>query len=180
MLISTLLNAAFHQFRKSLGLLVAGLVLLVSCLGVAPLANASPQTPLLAALFSFSGSRPSNLGIQGDGLVNCPSTPNCVSSFATDTAHSIAPLSFSGDPATAFSQLQAAIAATPNAKLVTTTTNYLYAEYTSALMGFVDDVEFYLDTTANVIHVRSASRLGESDLGVNRKRIDALRAGLAS
>ncbi len=178
MLNATLLNATFRRLRGSLGLFVAGLLVVVSCLGVVPPAIASPQPPLLAALFSFAGSRPTNLGIQANGLASCPSTPNCVSSFATDAAHSIAPLSFSGEPATAFNQLQAAIAATPNATLVTTSANYLYAEYTSALMGFVDDVEFYLDPSASVIHVRSASRLGESDLGVNRKRIDALRAGL--
>jgi uncharacterized protein (DUF1499 family) len=63
-------------------------------------------------------------------------------------------------------------------KIITETENYLYAEFTSALMGFVDDVEFLLDDSANVIHVRSASRLGQSDLGVNRKRIETIRAKL--
>jgi uncharacterized protein (DUF1499 family) len=59
--------------------------------------------------------------------------------------------------------------------IITETDNYLYAEFTSKLMGFVDDVEFLLDDSAKVIHVRSASRLGQSDLGVNRKRIEAIR-----
>ena len=56
--------------------------------------------------------------------------------------------------------------------------DYLYAEYSSALFGFVDDVEFYFPPETHIIHVRSASRLGHSDLGVNRKRIEAIRARL--
>ena len=64
----------------------------------------------------------------------------------------------------------------PRTKIVTENETYLYAEFASNLMGFVDDVEFYLDKTAGVIHVRSASRLGQSDLGVNRQRIEAIRA----
>jgi uncharacterized protein (DUF1499 family) len=63
-------------------------------------------------------------------------------------------------------------------KIITENKNYLYAEFTSAIMGFVDDVEFYLDEGAKVIHVRSASRLGQSDLGVNRKRIETIRTKL--
>ncbi|MEO1134470.1 MAG: DUF1499 domain-containing protein, partial [Cyanobacteria bacterium J06639_1] len=64
-------------------------------------------------------------------------------------------------------------------KVVERGDRYLYAEFTSKLMGFVDDVEFYADEAASVIHVRSASRLGKSDLGVNRKRIEAIRAQYA-
>jgi uncharacterized protein (DUF1499 family) len=64
------------------------------------------------------------------------------------------------------------------AKIITETENYLYAEFTSAFWGFVDDVEFLLDESAKVIHVRSASRLGTSDLGANRKRIETIRAKL--
>ncbi|HEY9647011.1 MAG TPA: DUF1499 domain-containing protein, partial [Chroococcidiopsis sp.] len=61
-------------------------------------------------------------------------------------------------------------------KIITATSDYLYAEFSSKLMGFVDDVEFYLSPADGVIHVRSASRLGQSDLGVNRKRIEDIRA----
>jgi uncharacterized protein (DUF1499 family) len=66
----------------------------------------------------------------------------------------------------------------PKTKIITETENYLYAEFTSALMGFVDDVEFLLDEEQKVIHVRSASRLGQSDLGVNRQRIETIRANI--
>ena len=68
----------------------------------------------------------------------------------------------------------------PRTQIITETDSYLYAEFTSKLMGFVDDVEFSLDPAAKVIQVRSASRLGESDLGVNRDRVQAIRAALAS
>jgi uncharacterized protein (DUF1499 family) len=63
-------------------------------------------------------------------------------------------------------------------QIITEDKNYLYAEFTSAIMGFVDDVEFYLDEDAKLIQVRSASRLGKSDLGVNRKRIETIRTKL--
>jgi uncharacterized protein (DUF1499 family) len=173
-----MLDRSLHRFHLPLGLLVSFVVLLASWLGGAPSASASPQVPVIAALFSFAGSRPTNLGFQADGFARCPSTPNCVSSLATDATHAIAPLSFSADPVRAFNQLKTTIASTPNATLITTDDDYLYAEYTSALMGFVDDVEFHLDPVAHVIHVRSASRLGESDLGVNRQRIETLQATL--
>jgi uncharacterized protein (DUF1499 family) len=129
-------------------------------------------------LFSFAGKRPTNLGVKDNKLAACPSSPNCVSSQSpdTDAEHYINPLSYQSEPATAMAHLKAAIATMERTKVITETENYLYAEFTSALMGFVDDVEFYLDPTAKVIHVRSASRLGQSDLGVNRKRIEAIRA----
>jgi uncharacterized protein (DUF1499 family) len=178
----------FPRFRAPVALLVSLLVLLATWLGggspvgaqplvTGPLATRSiVTTPVLAALFSFAGSRPANLGFQASGFAACPSTPNCVSSLATDADHAIAPLHFSTDPVTAFNHLKTTIKSAPNAAIITESDDYLYAEYTSALMGFVDDVEFHLDPAAQVIQVRSASRLGESDLGVNRKRIEALQA----
>ena len=72
------------------------------------------------------------------------------------------------------------IKAMPRAEILQQTEDYLYAEFTSQWMGFVDDVEFYLPDSPGVIHVRSASRLGESDLGVNRQRIEAIRNQLNS
>ncbi len=75
--------------------------------------------------------------------------------------------------------LRTIIEGTPNTRIVETRPDYLYAEYTSTLIGFVDDVEFYFPPNAKIIHVRSASRLGHSDLGVNRKRVESIRARLA-
>ena len=126
----------------------------------------------------FAGKRPSNLGVRDGKLAPCPSTPNCVCSQSEDAGHKIEPLTYKSTPEVAFTQLKQAIASQPRTKIITESPNYLYAEFTSAIMKFVDDVEFYLDEDAKVIHVRSASRLGQSDLGVNRKRIETIRAKL--
>lgn len=124
----------------------------------------------------FSGNRPTNLGVNNGKLAPCPNSPNCVSSQSTDTQHQIAPLTFTTNPQQAITNLKNIIQSLPRTKIITETEDYIYAEFKSALMGFVDDVEFYLDSQANIIHVRSASRLGQSDLGVNRQRIEAIRA----
>ena len=131
------------------------------------------------SLFSFSGSRPTNLGLTEGKLAACPSSPNCVSSQSQDAEHQIEALQYEGTPADAIAQLKTTIEALPRTTIIQTTDNYLYAEFTSALMGFVDDVEFYINPDQPVIEVRSASRLGESDLGVNRQRIEAIRSAIA-
>ena len=74
--------------------------------------------------------------------------------------------------------LKAIVESTPRTNIVEIRPDYLYAEYTSALLGFVDDVEFFFPPGGHLIHVRSASRLGYSDLGANRRRIEAIRARL--
>lgn len=139
--------------------------------------NTAIATPM--ALFSFSGTRPTNIGVTNGKLLACPASPNCVSSQDTDAEHKIAPLTYTGDPVKAMTDLKAVISSMPRTKIITAEGNYLYAEFSSALMGYVDDVEFYLNTDQGIIEVRSASRLGESDLGVNRDRVEAIRAQLA-
>jgi uncharacterized protein (DUF1499 family) len=124
----------------------------------------------------FAGKRPSNLGVRDGKLAACPNSPNCVSSQSTDAVHQIAPLTFNTTPEQAIANLKSIIQSLPRTTIITESQDYLYAEFKSALMGFVDDVEFYLDRNANVIQVRSASRLGQSDLGVNRKRIETIRS----
>lgn len=146
-------------------------------LSVSVVAQPLQSTPLLA-LFSFSGTRPANLGVEKGKLAECPSTPNCVNSQTADQSHTIAPLRYTSSPEKAFASLKQTIQAQPKTKIVAETETYLYAEFTSKLMGFVDDVEFYLDQPAGLIQVRSASRLGESDLGVNRQRVDSIRMAL--
>ena len=126
----------------------------------------------------FAGKRPDNLGVRNGKLTPCPNTPNCVTSQSSDTEHSIEPLTYNSTTAEAMADLKSAIQAMKKTKIITENKNYLYAEFTSAIMGFVDDVEFYLDEGAKLIHVRSASRLGQSDLGVNRKRIETIRTKL--
>lgn len=134
------------------------------------------------SMFSFSGTRPDNLGVKDGRLASCPNTPNCVNSQSpqNDAEHYIEPLSYSGSPDEAIATLKSVIEDMDRTEIIKADERYLYSEFTSKIMGFVDDVEFYLDENAGVIHVRSASRLGQSDLGVNRKRIEDIRAKLAA
>ena len=129
----------------------------------------------------FSGSRPAALGFN-DGKFAPPSwKPNCVSSTvaSSDAVHYIAPITFSAAPEATWKKLHALIAADKSASVIKQDATYLYAEYKTPTLGFIDDVEFSLDVKGQRIHMRSASRLGVRDLGVNRKRIEALRAQLA-
>lgn len=127
----------------------------------------------LLGLVGCAGERPNNLGAQGSFLTACPSAPNCVSSQADDDKHRIAPLTFSGDPDAAFSRLKLALGGRNDTTIVEEKPGYLRVELRTAL--FVDDGEFLLDRTHNVIQVRSASRLGYSDLGKNRSRMEEIR-----
>ena len=130
----------------------------------------------------FRGTRPDNLGVHDGRLAPPKRTPNNVNSQIdknADPGHYIAPLHYSGDARKAWAALRKIVDGMPRAKVVTAQPNYLYAEFTSKLMGFVDDTEFYLDEKAGVIQVRSASRLGRGDHGVNRERIESIRAQLA-
>ena len=124
---------------------------------------------------SCSGTRPANLGVQNGMLAPCPSTPNCVSSQSKDPEHAVASLTYQSSSTEAMAKLKRIVLAMPRTVIVTETPAYLHAEFTSAVMRFVDDVEFSLDETAKAIQVRSASRLGRSDFGVNRKRVEEIR-----
>lgn len=136
----------------------------------------------LAAVFVLwsgcAAPRPDNLGLNGGRLFDCPSSPNCISSQAdpADAEHYAAPLSFEGDAAAAWERAKAAALSLSGARLFEEREGYAAFEYTSRVMRFVDDLELVLDAPARVIHLRSASRIGYSDLGANRKRIEALRA----
>jgi uncharacterized protein (DUF1499 family) len=125
-----------------------------------------------------TGARPMHLGVHDGKLAPCPATPNCVSSQTMDKDHAIEPFAFSGTPAGAMADLKKVLSVMPRAKIVTATETYLHAEFTSALFRFVDDVEFWIDANTKIIHLRSASRVGRSDLGVNRKRIEHLRSAM--
>jgi uncharacterized protein (DUF1499 family) len=121
----------------------------------------------------FAGKRPTNLGVKEGKLAPCPDTPNCVSSQSNDSEHAIDPL-----PYVSIADLKKVVESMERTTIIEETENYLYAEFKSKLMGFVDDVEFYKDDANQVVNVRSASRLGKSDLGVNRKRVEAIRQQL--
>ncbi|MGH6629250.1 MAG: DUF1499 domain-containing protein [Nevskiales bacterium] len=122
----------------------------------------------------LAGKRPSNLGVSNGRLAACPNKPNCVNSQATDKGHAIEPLKVNSDAAAAMQRLTKVLESMPRTQIIERRTDYLYAECSTPLLGFVDDVEFYYD--GKIIHARSASRLGYSDWGVNRKRIETIRA----
>jgi uncharacterized protein (DUF1499 family) len=108
-------------------------------------------------------------------LAPCPASPNCVSSRAEDSEHHTAPLRFTGEASLAWKRLQSALEAQPRLTIVEDTGDYLHAEARSLVFRFVDDVEFVLDPEAHIIGVRSASRVGYSDFGVNRRRVERIR-----
>ena len=122
----------------------------------------------------FDWRRPGNLGVTNGRFAACRRTPNCVSSQAdpSDREHYIAPIPFRGD---AMAAVRRAVAAMPRATVISEKADYLYAEFRSKLLGYVDDVELLLDEKARLVHVRSASRLGRRDFGVNRARVEELR-----
>jgi uncharacterized protein (DUF1499 family) len=109
-------------------------------------------------------------------LSPCPDSPNCVSSQSTDSARFTEPLRYTGNLADARQRLIALLENSKRARLIRVEANYIHAEFRSLIFKFVDDVEFYFSSEDRVIHVRSASRTGYYDFGVNRKRVERLRA----
>jgi uncharacterized protein (DUF1499 family) len=133
----------------------------------------------------LQGTAPADLGVR-DGKLKLPSmTENSVTSQAAlypdhpqRKYADIAPLPVKGDGPATLAKIKAIVEGMDGAKVVKSEPGYLYAQFTSRLMKFVDDVEFWFDPAANAIQVRSASRVGRGDMGVNRKRIEAVRAAL--
>lgn len=125
----------------------------------------------------FAGDTP-ELGVQEGHLSACPSSPNCVVSQGGDESHKIAPIAYTGDRDTTRDLLIKVLGVVPRTEIVAQTDDYIRAKSTSRLMGFVDDTEFYLPVDESVIHLRAAARLGESDLGVNRRRLEQIRLAL--
>lgn len=126
-------------------------------------------------LFSCTGTRPSQLGVQDGMLRKCPDKPNCVSTQARGQRHFIEPIRYSSPQEEAKARLIKAISSMARAHIVTDSGDYLHVEFTSKIFRFVDDVEFLFDDEEKIIHFRSASRVGYSDLGVNRKRMEEIR-----
>jgi len=122
----------------------------------------------------FNWRRPTNLGAKDGRLAPCKRSPNCVSSQADpgDREHYIAPIAFRGS----MGDLRKAVESMARSTVITAERSYLYAEYRTALLRYVDDLELSYDEAAGLVHVRSASRLGRRDFGVNRRRVEQLRA----
>ncbi|MFM2312514.1 MAG: hypothetical protein RLZZ04_1790 [Cyanobacteriota bacterium] len=149
---------------------------------------------VLSTSLIFAASAFAAIGIENNHLAPCPSSPNCVVSQrllrATSTEpaltvgqdgdeeHSIEPIAYRGDRTTAKETLLKVLSVVPRTEVIEDTGNYIHTESTSRIFKFVDDVEFYFPEGENTIQVRSASRVGESDLGVNRRRIEQIRLAM--
>lgn len=131
--------------------------------------------PVIAAalLAACAGERPATLGVKAGRLALCPASPNCVASQMSGEPHAIAPLSIKGDPDAGFARLAALLKGRADTEIIAATGDYLQVEFRTTF--FVDDGEFVLDRAAHCIHLRSASRVGYSDLGKNRSRIEEIR-----
>ena len=131
-----------------------------------------------ALLLFFTGllvRASADVGLRDGKLSECPDSPNCVSSQTQMKGHTIEPLSYKGSLSDAKQALLSVISSLPRTKIILDNDRYIHVTFTSHLMRFVDDVEFLFDDTNKQIHVRSASRVGYSDMGVNRKRVENLR-----
>ncbi len=134
------------------------ILLAVSCLGLGGL--------------SMTAQRPTNLGVRGGRLAECPATPNSVSTQSSSPDHRMPPIPFVGSVTEEIEKIKQTVAKLfPRARLITERDGYLYYEFASLLFRFIDDVEFLVDDITREIHFRSASRVGHSDLGTNRRRM---------
>lgn len=124
----------------------------------------------------FAG-RPTTLGIRDGKLSGPKRTPNSVVSEGVEATHPahVAAIAFVGDPRAALARLGSVLQALDRVTIVKVEEGYLYAEFRSQKARFVDDFEARVDVAAGVIHVRSASRLGRRDMGVNRARVELIR-----
>jgi uncharacterized protein (DUF1499 family) len=141
---------------------IAGVVLVLLLLWVGFFAYLSLTSPV------------PKVGLTAGRLRPCPATPNCVSSESDDRHAHIAPFAFQGSSQRAWEEMTQAIRA-DGGTIHEDRDGYLWATYTSRIFRFVDDVELQLEAGRDVIDVRSGSRVGRSDLGVNRKRVERLR-----
>jgi uncharacterized protein (DUF1499 family) len=171
--------------RNLFSLVLACSITISSCLFAIPIwamAAEGAQAAQIAALPGlsqvFRGTEPQALGVHDGQLAPCPSPSNCVVSQNAGPDRAIAPIAYQTDRNTARKVLLQVLQAVPRTTVVESTEDYIRVESTSRLLGFVDDAEFYLPVGEKVIHIRSASRLGESDLGVNRRRLEQIRLAM--
>lgn len=145
--------------------------------GLAALIGALALSGILSGC--SGGAAPINPGLIAQRLAPCPDTPNCVSSQASEASQRVEALRYSGDAAAAQNQLLIALKGMDRVRIRHADANYIHAEFRSALFGFVDDVTL-LFAVPGMIEVRSASRVGYADFGVNRQRVEAIRSRFAA
>ncbi len=173
------LNQSSLRLKKGTTMLTIVKLLVLIIVGLAVALLVAGQMGLLR------GTAPTDLGVKNCQLKPPAMNPNSVSSQAALHANhpfraysDIAPLAYTGDGAAAFARAVAIVKATPGTTVVEEKPGYVYAQCQTRWLKFTDDLELALDESARVIHVRSASRLGKSDLGANRKRVEAIRAAM--
>ena len=132
----------------------------------------------IATLGFSCAATPSDIGMRDGQLRPCPDSPNCVCSEGEDAG--VEPLAYTGDGKTAFQSLLDHLELQSNVEIVTIEEGYAHAVYRTKVLRFRDDLELRLDEENSVIHVRSASRVGHSDMGANRRRVEELRASWSS
>jgi uncharacterized protein (DUF1499 family) len=125
-------------------------------------------------VMSCAGVPPTNLGVKNNTLRPCPGRPICVISQGGDENHYIEPLHYTEKKEAAFKRLKDVILSMEGTRFIEETDEYMRFEFKTPVMGFVDDVEFYLQN-ATQIHVRSSSRHGFYDFGTNRRRVERIR-----
>lgn len=138
------------------------------------------KTILIILLFgsilsSCSDEKLPLVGIRESRLTPCPDSPNCVSSQGSDRAYTVEPLTYDSEAEKIIADLKAVVGSMKGATIVSKSAVYLHVEFQSDVFRFIDDVEFMVDDMAKVVHVRSASRVGYYDFGINRKRLEKIR-----
>ena len=118
---------------------------------------------------------PKKVGLVEGKLRQCPKSPNCVSTQSIDEKHKIKPIHYNSTLKEAKEKIQNIIKSLKRTKVITETDDYIHIEFRTALFKFIDDIEFYFDDSEKIMHFRSASRVGYSDMGVNRKRMENIR-----
>ena len=133
---------------------------------------------LITILYGCSGNSAERHNSGSSGFLDCPDTPNCVSSLAKNPKHQVEPFRLKKDPKTSWDVVQKTVGSLPRTKLVLADNSDIHAECRSLIFRFVDDLTLHLTPANGIINIRSASRTGYSDLGVNRRRVENLRKKL--
>ena len=129
-------------------------------------------------LWGCSGSPAERHNSESSGFLDCPDTPNCLSSLAKNPKYRVEPFRLKKDPKTSWDIVKKTVELLPRTKVVSADNSDIHAECRSLIFRFVDDLTLHLTPSNGIIHLRSASRIGYSDLGVNRRRVETLRKKL--
>ena len=133
---------------------------------------------ILMAVVSCTTTGKTNVDRNHLKLSPCPQKPNCVSSQSENISSYVDPVRYMVSNEKLRTYLKKLIETMPRTTIVESGPRYLHAEFRSAVFGFVDDVEFLLGHPPGVLHIRSASRVGYWDFGVNRRRVERIREEL--